>query len=97
MADEAKTTGISHIEEKPAFVQVKIYSPFKIYFNGGATNVSAENETGPFDILPNHHHFMTILNTCDVTVRTDNGEQKFRIAQGIMHVRDNKITVFLDV
>lgn len=78
-------------------IQVKIYSPFKVYFSGPANSVSAENDTGPFDVLPKHHHFMTILNPGDITVRTDQKDQKFRIARGVMHVKNNKITIFLDV
>lgn len=78
-------------------IHVKIYSPFKIYFSGPAASVSAENDTGPFDVLPKHHHFMTILNPGDITVRTENKDQKFRIARGVMHVRNNKVIIFLDV
>lgn len=78
-------------------VQVKVYSPFKTYFSGPATSVSAENATGPFDILPKHHNFMSILNPGDIVVRTEEGEHKYKIARGIMHVKDNEIVIFLDV
>lgn len=78
-------------------LQVKIYSPFKTYFSGPASSVSAENDTGPFDVLPRHHHFMTILNAGDITVRSEQNEQKFRIARGIMHVKNDKVVIFLDV
>jgi F0F1-type ATP synthase epsilon subunit len=78
-------------------LNVKIYSPYKVYFDGEAKSVSAENDTGPFDILPKHHNFMTLLNPGEVTVRKDDGELKYRIARGVMHVRKNKATIFLDV
>jgi F0F1-type ATP synthase epsilon subunit len=79
-------------------VNVKIYSPFRVYFNGPARSVSAENDTGPFDVLPKHHNFMTLLNAGEVTVIKGNGgEQKYRIARGIMHVKKNQVVVFLDV
>jgi F0F1-type ATP synthase epsilon subunit len=78
-------------------VQVKVYSPFKTYFSGPATSVSAENATGPFDILPQHHNFMSILNPGDIVVRTEEGEHKYRIARGIIHVKENEIIIFLDV
>lgn len=78
-------------------LNVKIYSPYKVYFDGEAKSVSAENDTGPFDILPKHHNFMTLLNPGEVTVRKEDGEQKYRIARGVMHVHHNKATIFLDV
>lgn len=78
-------------------INVKIYSPFKIYFDGPAKSISAENDTGPFDILPKHHNFMTLLNPGDVTVVRESGEQKYKIARGVMHVKKNQVIVFLDV
>lgn len=78
-------------------VNIKIYSPFKTYFDGPATSISAENETGPFDILPRHHNFMTLLNPGDIVVRNKETEHKYRIARGVMHVKNNGIIIFLDV
>lgn len=78
-------------------VKVKIYSPFRVYFDGLAKSVSAENDTGPFDILPKHHNFMTLLNAGELTVRTETGVQRYKITRGIMHVKKNAIIVFLDV
>ncbi len=94
----AKESRIS-VDEKgqPTLKQVKVYSPFRVYFDGPAHSISAANKTGPFDILPGHKNFMTLLDPCEVSVRTDKGEQRFTIARGIMHVRRNLVTVFLDV
>lgn len=78
-------------------IHVKIHSPFRTYFDGKATSISAINDTGPFDVLPEHHRFMTILNQGELTVRNDKDEQKYKIDRGIMHVRDNQVVVFLDV
>lgn len=78
-------------------MHVKIYSPFKTYFDGNALSVSAINDTGPFDVLSGHHKFMTILNEGEVVVRSDADKQRYKIDRGIMHVKENQITVFLDV
>lgn len=78
-------------------MHVKIHSPFRTYFDGNASSVSATNDTGPFDVLPEHHRFMTILNEGELILRDGEKEQKYKIDRGIMHVRDNQVTVFLDV
>lgn len=79
-------------------LHIKIHSPFRTYFDGKAVSVSATNDTGPFDVLPQHHRFMTILNAGEVIVRgEDGGQQRYKIDRGIMHVRDDQVTVFLDV
>ena len=77
---------------------VVVHSPFRTYYDGPAFSVSAENDTGPFDILPQHHNFITLLSPCEITLRTlKKGDQKIRISGGIMHVKADKVTVFLDV
>ncbi|MFZ1249069.1 MAG: F0F1 ATP synthase subunit epsilon [Candidatus Saccharimonadales bacterium] len=79
-------------------IYVKVYAPYKVYFEGDATSISAASLTGSFDILPKHHNFITLLVACDVVVRTANGnEEKIRIQGGIMHVKANSVIVFLDV
>lgn len=76
---------------------VKVYAPSKVYFEGQAESISAVNQTGPFDILPKHHHFITLLTACDIVIRTRVNEEKIRIQSGLMHVKSDSVIVFLDV
>lgn len=78
-------------------MHVKVYAPFKVYFDGIAQSISALNDTGPFDILPKHHNFMTLLNAGDIIVRTESGEETIAVTRGIMHVKADDVVVFLDV
>lgn len=84
-------------EQGKPTMHVKIYSPFKIYFDQMAYSISGENVTGPFDILPRHHNFITLLKPCELILRTTSGEPKVKIGGGIMHVKADQVTVFLDV
>ncbi len=84
-------------KKEELILRVKVHSPFKVYFEGNAESVSAKNDTGPFDILPKHHNFITLLQAGELTVRGTEGEKHIRIARGIMHVRENIVNVFLDV
>ncbi len=95
--DKAAATKDPELIVPDGKMHVKVYAPFKTYFNGVANSISAVNETGPFDILPKHHNFMTLLSPCDIIVRADQGDEKFSIARGIMHVKANRVIVFLDV
>ncbi len=79
-------------------MHVKVYSPFHVYFDGEAVSISAENDTGTFDILGRHKNFLTLLRPGDVTVRTGRGDdEKIPISNGIMHVKADEVIVFLDV
>lgn len=93
--DEAKAT---QPDSKPT-MRIKVYSPFKTYFEDDGYSITGINATGPFDILPHHHNFMTLLSAGELSIRTrtGTGEQKIRISGGLMHVKADKVTVFLDI
>jgi F0F1-type ATP synthase epsilon subunit len=79
-------------------IHVKIYAPFKTYFDGFAKSISGLNATGPFDILPKHHNFMTLLEPCDLVVRTlKDVDEKYPIERGLMIVQARKVAVFLNI
>ncbi len=80
-------------------VKAKVYSPQHIYFDELATSVSAVNATGPFDILPGHHNFITLLDPCELQIRRPGKKeaQTIKISGGFMHVKANAVTVFLDI
>ena len=79
-------------------MQVKVHSPFREYYAGLATSMTAENATGTFDILPQHHNFISLLLPCDLIIRTASaGELKLQISGGLCHVKADRTTVFLDI
>lgn len=82
---------------KPTF-EVKVYAPFKVYFEGPAYSLSAVNATGPFDILPHHHNFLCMLVPCELVVQPVEGEKKtIKIHRALMHVKADRVVVFMDV
>ena len=78
-------------------MQVKVYAPFQIYFEGEAYSVSAINATGPFDILPRHHNFLCMLVPCTLTIDSPAGLKKVKIHRALMHVKAERVVVFMDV
>ena len=85
------------VDAKPE-MHVKVYSPFRVYLDSQAYSVSGENTTGPFDILPHHHPFISLLNACELKIDVvDSDAVTIRISGGIMHVKADKATVFLQV
>ena len=83
--------------QKPSMM-VKVYAPFKVYFEGEAVSVSAQNATGPFDILPRHHNFLCMLVPCNLTIQTtENKQVTVKIHRALMHVKADKVVVFMDV
>lgn len=81
----------------PESLHVKVWSPFQVYYDDEASSISGDNGTGPFDILPQHRNFITLLNACNLILQTSDGEVRIRISGGIMRVHRNTVTVFLEV
>lgn len=106
MADEApqpETVATTEPEQATthdgkSVMAVKVYAPFQVYFEGDALSVSAENETGPFDILPKHRNFLCMLVPCKLKVQLpDGGEKLIKVNRALMHVKANRVVVFMDV
>jgi len=95
--EESEDEGGRVDDKGKSLMHVKLYSPFRVYYDDSAYSVSAENDTGPFDILPRHHNFMTLLSTGEVIIQAPNGEQKVKITRGVMHVKKDEVIIFLDV
>jgi F0F1-type ATP synthase epsilon subunit len=86
------------LDADPNSLNVKVYSPFRTYYDDTAQSLSAVSKTGPFDILPQHHNFISLLEACEVEIVTVAGDKrKIKIAGGILHVRSNRATIMLDV
>jgi F0F1-type ATP synthase epsilon subunit len=103
MTDESVTPEANTSEQttkvhggKPT-IAIKVYAPFKVYYEGDGYSVSAVNETGPFDILPGHHNFLCMLVPCNLVIQTPNGQKDIKISRALMHVKAGRVTVFVDV
>lgn len=92
----AEETPVVADSKKPT-IAVKVYAPFKVYYEGDAYSISAVNETGPFDVLPKHHNFLSMLVPCNLVLETPTGEQVVKISRALMHVKANRVVVFVDV
>ena len=76
---------------------IKVYAPFKVYFEGEGHSISAVNATGPFDILPRHHNFLCMLVPCTLMIETLEGQKTVKVSRALMHVKADRVTVFMNV
>jgi F0F1-type ATP synthase epsilon subunit len=83
-------------QQAPHF-RVKIFSPYQIYYEGDALSLSAANRTGPFDILPGHINFFSLLTGGQVVLNTGFQRLEFQIARGILRVNRDEVTLFADI
>lgn len=72
-------------------------SPFHVYYEGDALVLSAKNKVGPFDILPGHADFFSVLEPGEVVIGTENDSVSFTINNGIITARDDEIMLFVNM
>jgi F0F1-type ATP synthase epsilon subunit len=102
MADEKQQPIVEEGKPTPArdskpTMAIKVYAPFKVYFEGDAYSISAVNATGPFDILPRHHNFLCMLVPCTLSIETLEGQKTVKISRALMHVKADRVSVFVNV
>lgn len=78
-------------------IAVKVFAPFQVFYEGDAYSVSAVNDVGPFDILPHHRNFMCMLVPCNLVIQTPNGQKDVKVSRALMHVKSDRVVVFMDV
>lgn len=50
-------------------LHVRVISPKKLLLDTEATSVSSKNSQGPFDILPQHANFITVIENSPIIIR----------------------------
>ncbi len=78
-------------------MQVKVFAPFQVFYEGDAYSITAVNEVGPFDILPRHRNFLCMLVPCNLMIQTPDGQKDVKIDRALMHVKADRVVVFMDV
>lgn len=75
-------------------IKLVIRSREKTLFEGNVHAVSSFNRVGPFDVLPFHAHFISVIQQ-GISFQTDSESKSFEFNTGVMRVADNVIKVFL--
>lgn len=65
-----------------------------VVWQGEANSLSSINALGVFDILPEHTHFVGLIEQY-VIVRIEKQEKKWPIDRGILSVRDGMIEAYI--
>lgn len=77
-------------------IQVTIKSRENTFYDGEVTGVSSYNDVGLFDVLPMHENFISIIRNKIILHKNDK-QKEFKIDQGVLKVRDNKVNIYLDL
>lgn len=85
------------MSKKPT-INVIARAPFEVYYEGPAEGLSALNKIGPFDVLPGHADFFSVLRPCEVTIDIpDKDPIVFGVQNGIVTVRNDEVMLFVNM
>lgn len=76
-------------------LHVRIISPQQLILDTQAEAVSSKNLSGPFDILPQHANFITMIENSPIVVRIANQKPTiFKFPLAIVLVTANKVDIY---
>jgi len=79
-------------------LHVRVSRATEVLWEGDAQSVSSENSEGPFDILPMHANFITIVEKKPIVLDKNTvSEQSFKFDKAVLFVRNNTVRVFADL
>jgi F0F1-type ATP synthase epsilon subunit len=78
-------------------LHVRINSPEAIIWEGDALSVSSENTSGPFDVLPFHTNFISIMENKEIRIKTPTEEKKFKYATSVLYTHSNQVHIYTNI
>ncbi len=78
-------------------LKVIINSPNKLIWSGVATSVSSKNSAGPFDVLPEHANFITMIQNDPIVVRFLDKEHVFTYKNAVLSVYNGIVTIYTEI
>jgi hypothetical protein len=96
-----------HVQKEPSLVdenplkfdetiKVDIRNRKEQFFDGEAKTVSSLNDTGEFDVLPQHANFVTLIKGYVIVDKKLPTEKKFEIENGVLAAKTGAVDVYLD-
>lgn len=78
-------------------LHVQVLTPQGVTWEGEATAVSSENSEGPFDLLPEHAHFISLVEKKAITVATQPEVKTFTFETAVIRLIDDKVTIYANI
>jgi len=101
MADAQQPT--SQIQQTPTSdlaaekIHVTVRNRTQILFNDDVKSLTSKNDTGLFDILPEHSNFISLIGGSIIIGKLNGQKQEIPVKNGVIKVKDNAIYCYIDL
>lgn len=76
-------------------INIKITSPKEVVWEGSAIAISSVNSEGPFDVLPGHANFITLIKDKPIIIHKKGVDKKFKFKRAVLYNRNDKIVIYI--
>jgi F0F1-type ATP synthase epsilon subunit len=76
---------------------VQVMNPNKILWKGEAKSISSKNNYGPFDLLPEHANFVTLVKKEPIIIRGTEEEKTFSFDSAVIYIHKNEVLIFAQI
>jgi len=78
-------------------IRVTVRNRTQILFDDYVKSLSSKNDTGVFDILPEHSNFISLISSPLILRKIDGHKQEITFNNGLIKVKDNAIHCYVDL
>jgi F0F1-type ATP synthase epsilon subunit len=78
-------------------IHVTVRNRTQILFSEYVKALTSKNDTGIFDILPEHANFISLIGGSLILRKLDGQKQEIPLRNGVIKVKDNAIYCYIDL
>jgi F0F1-type ATP synthase epsilon subunit len=68
----------------------------EVIYDGNVQAISSVNGKGPFDVLPHHAFFISLIERYLIVHEQKGKDRRFNIDTGVLHVEEGKVHIYLE-
>ncbi len=78
-------------------IHLRVRNRTQLLFNDEVKSVTSRNDTGVFDVLPEHANFISLITSPLILRKLDGQKQEIPFSNGIIKVKDNAVYCYIDL
>jgi F0F1-type ATP synthase epsilon subunit len=76
---------------------VSVKATDKVLWEGEADSVSSTNSQGPFDILPFHSNFISVIENKPIIVKVGKEKKEYNFSFSVIYAHTNRVQIFTNL
>ena len=76
-------------------LHLRVHSKDGVLFDDDVMAISSFNDEGPFDVLPEHAHFISIVLKEATIYKNETAQEHLTFGKGVLKIKDNKGDIFI--